>query len=247
MKFTAVLLASALMVTETNAAQTIDWEQHQHDTEQMFIDIPDLIDIKETRFGFRMTNWFLTGVERGLYNDNSLVINSDCFGDQFVTKINEFKYITDTKPFGDHEEASQILPLISIIYQTYYMITTKCGIAEAFNDYMLFCWYKGCLLSSLLNHLEKEYLYILRDINDAAIVWYEGVPEEYNSEKDIEQWITISETSGRSAAKIFKDLTGFEPVPRSLIEEVEQKKREHQDQIEKEQQEKEFQEREGYE
>ena len=52
-------------------------------------------------------------------------------------------------------------------------------------------------------------MYMLRDINDAAIVWYEGIPETYKTNEDIEKWVTLSETTGKSAAQIFKDLTGF--------------------------------------
>jgi hypothetical protein len=51
-------------------------------------------------------------------------------------------------------------------------------------------------------------------MNDAAIVWYEGVPDEYESDKDIETWIVLSETTGRTSAEIFIDLTGFVPVPK---------------------------------
>jgi hypothetical protein len=61
-------------------------------------------------------------------------------------------------------------------------------------------------------HIEKNFLYILRNINDAAIVWYTGVPQKFESDEDIETWVTLSETTGRSTAQIFKDLTGFFPI-----------------------------------
>lgn len=63
-------------------------------------------------------------------------------------------------------------------------------------------------------HIEKNFLYVLRNINDAAIVWYEGVPKDFQTDKDIEEWVTLSETTGRSSAQIFKDLTGFYPIPK---------------------------------
>jgi hypothetical protein len=69
----------AVIVTQVNSK--VDWEQNPHDTEKMFYDIPHYIDMKQVRFSFKMTNWFITGLERGLYNDTSLVVNSDCFGD----------------------------------------------------------------------------------------------------------------------------------------------------------------------
>lgn len=77
LKFTVFTLAVLVGV----AHQTPDWEQNPYDTEAIFKDIPEQINMKKTRFGFRMTNWFITGIHRGLYNDTSLVVNSDCFGD----------------------------------------------------------------------------------------------------------------------------------------------------------------------
>lgn len=55
----------------------------------------------------------------------------------------------------------------------------------------------------------------MRNINDAGIVWYEGVPDNYEEEKDIETWVNLSETTGRTTAEIFQDLTGFKPVSRN--------------------------------
>ena len=37
-----------------------------------------------------MTNQFLTGVVRGLYNNETIHINRDCFGPRWVTKANQF-------------------------------------------------------------------------------------------------------------------------------------------------------------
>lgn len=54
---------------------------------------------------------------------------------------------------------------------------------------------------------------MLRNVNDAAIVWYEGVPSSFQSEQDIETWINLSETTGKTCAENFIDLTGFRPVP----------------------------------
>lgn len=79
---------------------------------------------------------------------------------------------------------------------------------------MLYCWYKGCVLEQYWEHLKHRFLYMLRDINDAAIVWYEGIPEDYEEEKDIEQWINLSETTGHTVSSLFIDLTGFKPVPK---------------------------------
>ena len=92
----------------------IDWEKHVYDEEEKLKDIPDLVEMDNLRFYFKLTNWFLTGIERGLYNDTSLIINSDCFGDQFVTKINEFEYIVTENPFG--EAIDNVVPVLSLSY-----------------------------------------------------------------------------------------------------------------------------------
>jgi len=92
------------------------------------------------------------------------------------------------------------------------MFTQKCSLNYAVNDFMLFCWYRGCQPIQMWEHIEKNFLYILRNINDAAIVWYTGVPQKFESDEDIETWVTLSETTGRSTAQIFKDLTGFFPI-----------------------------------
>ena len=205
--FTMLFISALLAAT---SGTPVDYEQNPYDTEKLFKDIPEYIDLKKTRFGFRMTNWFITGLERGLYNDSALTINSDCFGDQFVSKINEFEHILKANPFGD--VINNILPAMSLVYQVYFMFTTKCGLNEAINDFMLYCWYRGCVPMQYWEHIKKNFLYILRNINDAGIVWYEGVPEDIDSEKDIETWINLSETTGRTSAEIFIDLTGFKPL-----------------------------------
>ena len=46
---------------------------------------------------------------------------------------------------------------------------------------------------------------MLRDINDAAIVWYEGIPEEMSD--DISQWHAIAKSTGESVANIIKQVT----------------------------------------
>ena len=152
-------------------------------------------------------------MERGLYNDTSLFVNSDCFGDQFVRKINEFMHIVEVKPFGNF--FSNVLPGISILYQVYFMLTSKCGMHVAVNDFMLYCWYKGCQPEQFWEYIKRNFLYVLRNFNDAAIVWWEGIPEGYDKPEEIEKWVTLTETTGRTSSQSFIDLTGFRPVPLS--------------------------------
>ena len=136
------------------------------------------------QFWFNQTHHFLTGVERGLYNNDSIVLSKDCFGPQFVTKINEFAAMTR------HNFTNHWVQEISVIYQLYYMGSEKCTIDMAVNDLYLFCWNKGCALDKLWSNTEAHWLYMTRDILDAAIVWHEGVPE--SEADDIEQWHNLS-------------------------------------------------------
>jgi len=210
-------LLLTLLLASLASAEMIDFEKHIYDQEQMFKNIDDVVGLPDLRFAFRVTNWFITGIERGLYNDTSLIINSDCFGDQLATKINEIKFIVDTNPFG--EPINNGMPVLSLVYQIYYMLTTKCGMLTCMNDFMMFCWYRGCQPIQVWEHIEAKFLYVLRNINDAAIVWYTRVPESYESDDDIETWVTLAETTGQAAAHIFIDLTGFFPITKEMEQE----------------------------
>jgi len=88
-----LLCLISITAVSAQAKGAIDWEKHFYDEEEYFKNIPDLIDMPKTRFYFKIAHWFLTGIERGMYNDNSLIIDSDCFGDFFVTKLNEYIYL----------------------------------------------------------------------------------------------------------------------------------------------------------
>ena len=78
----------------------------------------------KTRFYFKIAHWFLTGVERGIYNNDTLTIDSDCFGDFFVTKLNEYIYLWTANPFGDF--FNQAVPEVSLTYQFWYMFNDQC-------------------------------------------------------------------------------------------------------------------------
>ena len=60
---------------------------------------------------------------------------------------------------------------------------------------------------------------MVRALNDAGIVWIEGIPKaggegEELSREDMAQWIELSTTTGITLANLFKDLTGFYPLPK---------------------------------
>ena len=59
----------------------------------------------------------------------------------------------------------------------------------------------------------NKMLYVLRAVNDAAIVWYEGIPEGERTEEVIEQWAHLAEQTGVTMAEILQDITGFYPIP----------------------------------
>jgi hypothetical protein len=56
--------------------------------------------------------------------------------------MNEFLYLYYNNPFGNF--ADNLFPEISILYQFIFMWNTKCNIDETTNDFMVYCWYKGC-------------------------------------------------------------------------------------------------------
>lgn len=59
----------------------------------------------------------------------------------------------------------------------------------------------------------NKILYVMRAINDAAIIWYEGMPEGKMTEEDIKAWSKLSEQTGITMAQILQDITGFYPIP----------------------------------
>jgi|TARA_B110000285_G_C15015167_1_gene558640 hypothetical protein len=63
---------------------------------------------------------------------------------------------------------------------------------------------------------KSRWLYMLRDINDALIVWNEGAPEAQEdgsyTEEDLAKWVTIALETGLTTAQLFQDFTGFKYV-----------------------------------
>ena len=160
-----------------------------------------------------MVHWFLTGFERGIYNDSSIRLNEECFGDYYVTKLNEYEYLFTEDPFENIFD--NIFPEISLTYQFIYMFNNQCDIDETIFDFMVFCWYQGCYPQQMLMDSGSKILYIMRAINDAAIVWYEDIPEdEIMNEDNLAEWNKVAEHTGATVASIVQDITDFHPVPR---------------------------------
>lgn len=93
-------------------------EPYEHD----FTTIPDLINNKTVYFWFNQTHQYLLGIERGMYGNDSYVLDEECFGRGFVERINIFAAIIKSDPL-----AHWIL-LVGIIYQLYFMVSDKCKI-----------------------------------------------------------------------------------------------------------------------
>ena len=176
-KNTLVLLLISTLASFATAKYEYDaefWDGFDAEEEPFvhpWTTIPDLVNKTEINWYFNMTHHMLQGIERGMYKNDSITLDDDCFGPRFIIKINEFAAMTK-KDVG-----SNIILMIMIIYQLYYMWGEKCKIDETFNDVYLFCWNDGCTPDQVGQNIEKNILYMTRDIIDAGIVWWEGVPE----------------------------------------------------------------------
>lgn len=87
------------------------------------------------------------------------------------------------------------------------MFNNQCDIDETINDFMIYCWYQGCWPKQMLLESGPKILYVMRAINDAAIVWYETLPtkeekEEEGAEVDAEEWAHLAESTGTTVAQI---------------------------------------------
>jgi hypothetical protein len=129
-------------VLAQNKTGTLDFETSPYDEEQYFKDIPDLVNMTDVSFKFKMTHRFLTGFEWGIYNDTSIRLNEDCFGPYYVTKLNEYDYLFEADPFENIMQ--NLFPEVSLTYQFLYMWNNQCDIDETINDFMVYCWYQGC-------------------------------------------------------------------------------------------------------
>ena len=136
-------LLLALCLTSTLAATYDDdfWaglDAEEEPYEHEWLNIPDLIDMPQVQWYFNMTHHFLTGIDRGMYNNDTIVLDEDCFGSRYVTKINEFAAMV-TSDWSKHWVLE-----IAIIYQIYYMWSNKCRIDETINEVYIYCWNYGC-------------------------------------------------------------------------------------------------------
>lgn len=141
-------------------------------------------------------------------------MNPKCFGEHYVTKLNEYVYSFTENPFGNFYE--NFWPEIYLTYMLMYMFSNDCGIDHLANDFCTYCWYRGCWPMQIIFKLGDKWLYILRSINDAGIVWKEGMQELLAKNSDYttegEEYAKLSTQTGQTLAEIFQDVTGFYPV-----------------------------------
>ena len=133
-------------------------------------------------------------------------INNACFGEFYIRKINEYAYTLVDNPFGNFFD--DLFPILYLSYMIIYMATSECGLDKIFNDYSTYCWYKGCWPMQFLYKSGDKFLYILRALNDAAIVWREGIEEfQKNPNKSYEQeepeWGRLTAQTAMTLADIF--------------------------------------------
>ena len=119
-----------------------------------------------------------------MYSNDSIVIHPDCFGAKFVTKINEFAAMIKSDWW------KHIVLEVAIIYQLYFMGADLCGVDNLINALYIYMWNYGFEPIMLYENLLDNFLYMTRALIDAAIVWWEGVPE--SRDDDLEQWHALS-------------------------------------------------------
>jgi len=148
-----------------------------------------------------MTHHVLTGIERGMYNNDTITLHKDCFGKKYVKRINWLAAMFQHDIWGNWIQE------LMIFYQLYYMWSERCKLDLTLNDVYLYCWNKGCYPEELWGNTEKNFLYMTRALIDAAIVWFEGVPATY--EENPTQWENLSRQTGETVAEIVKEITNF--------------------------------------
>jgi len=206
-----MLLLSLTMTTslvEAAAAkqgEPVEWQKHPYDEQEYYKGIPDIINMTDARVTFHLSHWFLVGVQRGLYNDAKMTLNDQCFGEYYVTKLNEYSYTFTNNPFGNVFDNA--FPELYLTYMFFYMLTNTCGLDHTFNDFSTYCWYRGCWPMQFLYKSGDRFLYILRALNDAAIVWREGIAEANDPSIALdakqEKWAKLSAQTGTTLAEIF--------------------------------------------
>lgn len=172
--------------------------------DEYFKGIDDYIDMKEYETWFKMIHAFILGFQQGIHKDDEWKLDEDCFGQRWVTKMNQYEYLWYGNPFGNFYE--NFFPEASMTYQFYFMFFNTCSIDHTMQEFMEFCWYRGCWPKELVLKSQDKWLYILRDVNDEAIVWQDAATDKEDND---EKWAKVCQGTGKAVAEMFMDVTGF--------------------------------------
>ena len=61
------------------------------------------------------------------------------------------------------------------------MWAEQCVIERTFNDFFIFLYRDGTTFEELWENITTNWLYMTRALIDASIVWYEGIPQDINT------------------------------------------------------------------
>jgi hypothetical protein len=145
---------------------------------------PDVVNITQLEWWFNMTHHFLWGVERGMYNNDTIILDENCFGHNYAKRINWLVSMVERDPLKHY------IQIGSIIYQGYYMVADVCPTDSMLSDVFTYAWNDRLDIWDILNNLKNNWLYMTRAMIDAAIVWWEGIPS--GMYEDLDQWHAIS-------------------------------------------------------
>ena len=176
LKYAAALAALTSQVEgkAEKQGEPVDWEKNHYDVDEYFKGIDDYIDMNEWKVNFKLIHGFILGFQQGLWNNENFSIDEDCFGERWVNKLNQYEYLFYGDPFGNFYE--NFFPEMSLTYQFYYMIFNTCRLDNTVQEFMVFCWYRGCWPKEIVLNSKDKWLYILRDLNDEGISWSDAYP-----------------------------------------------------------------------
>lgn len=93
------------------------------------------------------------------------------------------------------------------------MIFNTCRLDNTVQEFMVFCWYRGCWPRETLLNSQDKWLYILRDLNDEGITWSDAYKKDEDGKLTEDKWSRLAQGTGKAMAEMFKDITEFEPIP----------------------------------
>ena len=103
--FKFAIIGSLLLASTVEAQKyknrAVEWDNEPYNVQDYYDNIPDLINVPETKFTFLLIHYFLEGAKRGMYQNTTITLPSTCFGDYYIKKANELVYTITEDPFGN--------------------------------------------------------------------------------------------------------------------------------------------------